>query len=142
MAEIPVEINSHAKLRACLRRVGQTMPVLAAIDRLLKDRPDLTGESCIAASSAVTECLRELRLVAVVLEGELAITPKSWLQHRIVIVETEDRWLLVDLAVRQVPWLADKDLMILVMPSSRDILYNALETHYRWWISSRAPSPD
>ena len=67
---------------------------------LLEERPGLIDESCVVASHTVSEAVRDT-YTAVIVEGELQTAEKSWLQHRIVVVELAEEWIVIDAAVRQ-----------------------------------------
>ncbi len=70
---------------------------------LLDERQGLIDESCVVASHAVAEALRAGGFHPVIVEEGLSVGSHSWLQHRIVVIELTEQWLVIDLAVRQVP---------------------------------------
>lgn len=110
--------------------------VIRAVLSYLSVHPETLTESCIVASSAVAQQLRSGGVDCVILEGELAIAPKSWLQHRVVVVEGTDEWVVIDIAARQVPRLKDFELLVMIMSPSADALQMALQSRYDWWIAA------
>jgi hypothetical protein len=102
---------------------------------LLAERQELIDESCVVVSSVVSQALRARGYPAIVVEGDLDIGAQSWLQHRLVVVELPDEWIIVDLAVRQVPAFHDDEILWVVIPPDPTTLRTILATRYAWWIS-------
>lgn len=100
---------------------------------LIANRPGLIDESCVIASRAVAQALQASGFPAVIVEGELNVGVRSWLQHRVVVVELTDEWILIDLAVRQVPAFCDEELYWAVFPPKSETLKSILSTRYAWW---------
>lgn len=94
--------------------------------------PEIVTQSCIEASASIALELRTGGVECVILEGEVLLEKNSWLEHRLVIVETRERWAIVDLAVSQVPRLRHYEILVVVLAPSPNALRDALETLYAW----------
>lgn len=133
------ELVSVAKTISDLRRQvegdaeGETAKVARRLLSLFEERPSVTAESCIVSSRVVAEALREAAFAPVIVDGELELGPHSWLQHRIVVLELTDEWVVIDLAVRQVPAYASDELFWAVIPPRAAALTALLSEHYKWW---------
>jgi len=82
---------------------SRTAEVGRRVPSLLDERQGLIDESCVVASHAVAEALRAGGFHPVIVEEGLSVGSQSLQQNRIVVIELTEQWLVIDLAVRQVP---------------------------------------
>ncbi|MEO8033769.1 MAG: hypothetical protein ABI837_05005 [Acidobacteriota bacterium] len=100
---------------------------------LLEKRQGPIDESCEVTSHAVSDTLRAAAFLPVIVEGELELGPYSWLQHRVVVVELPEEWLVIDVAVRQVPAFRTDEIFWAVVPPDATSLTAILSNRYGWW---------
>lgn len=99
----------------------------------LKSDPDVG--TCLQAATAIRDALRSRSkgLNVRVLQGDVPLKPKSWLEHHIAWIEGSHRWATIDLTAKQIPRLANAPLVVIVSDPDVSVLKNALRATYDWW---------
>jgi hypothetical protein len=94
--------------------------------------PDVL-RACEAAAHLLSEELKKHQITAKILQGEVPIGISEWLEHRVVIVELSDLWLIVDLSAAQLTQFNDAEFVVLVTSPTAAELRKALAAYYSWW---------
>mgnify|MGYP001559230078 FL=1 len=113
---------------------------LAMLHKSLVDQkigPEGFENLCVVATDELNKKLQEVGFVANILEGDLEMSPKNWLVHRVNLVKLSDYWVVMDLTASQLLWFKNRTWLLETTSPDPESLKEFLKNNYRWWIKGK-----
>jgi hypothetical protein len=91
---------------------------------------------CLEVARHVRHRLQRSLPATDILEGDVELGPNDWLEHFVVRVRLPRRWVVIDFAAGQLPWMAGVQVVVLLVPPLARALVHALHKELHWWVQS------
>lgn len=95
--------TGNESLQKLARVLKESLPLLEAELSKYGLQENGTANLCVIATSSLDKILKSADFNSVILEGEVELEPHHHLSHRVNVVETSQKWVVIDLTANQLP---------------------------------------